>query len=81
MDRKEVIHMLYPDRLQCTAWSGQNIIYIDVDDQELVGFIFRKFNGNPSVIGWLDNRVIAATEKNRSGLTPQAALVGSNYAR
>lgn len=73
--------MLDPGRLQCTAWSGQNIICIDVDDQELVGFIFRKFTGNPSVLGWLENRVIAATEENRPGLTPQAALVGSNYAR
>lgn len=77
VDRKDVIHMLDPDRLQHTAWSDQNIIYIDIDTQELVGFVFRKFTGNPSVLGWLDNRVIAATEEIRSARVSRWSTVVS----
>ena len=64
--RKDVIHMLDPDRLQHTAQSDQSVIYIDIDTDELVGFVVRRFTSNAGVLGWLDDRVIAVSNEQRS---------------
>lgn len=66
VNRRDVVHMLDPDRLQHTARSDQSVIYIDIDTGELVGFVVRKFTSNAVVLRWLDDRVIAATQEIRS---------------
>lgn len=66
VNRRGVVLMLDPDRLQHTARSDQSVIYVGIDTRELVGLVFRKFTSNADVLRWLDDKVIAATQEFRS---------------